>query len=107
VQLAAGQPSEIYRQLVIVDRWGADPQARAPGSTLEVVAIRTTTSEPTADVLVPVADPLFTADEGQALAGFLSGYSGLTRDAYSLDLRQYTVWCAKRCPRLRYVPHRP
>jgi hypothetical protein len=28
------------------------------------------------------------------LAGFLSRYSGLTRDAYTLDLRQYTAWCA-------------
>jgi len=27
------------------------------------------------------------------LAGFLAGYSGLTRDAYALDLRQYVSWC--------------
>jgi integrase/recombinase XerD len=53
----------------------------------------TMTPEPTAGVLVPVADPLFTLAERQALAGFLSGYSGLTRDAYTLDLRQYTAWC--------------
>ena len=26
-------------------------------------------------------------------AGFLAGYGGLTRDAYILDLRQYTAWC--------------
>jgi integrase/recombinase XerD len=26
--------------------------------------------------------------------GFLAGYSGQTRDAYTLDLRQYTTWCA-------------
>jgi site-specific recombinase XerD len=38
---------------------------------------------------------LFTVAEGQALAGFLSGYSGLTRDAYTLDLRQYTGWCVQ------------
>ncbi|HZC51780.1 MAG TPA: tyrosine-type recombinase/integrase [Mycobacterium sp.] len=55
-----------------------------------------TTSEPTAGVLVPVADPLFTLPERQALAGFLSSYSGLTRDAYTLDLRQYTAWCTAR-----------
>lgn len=48
----------------------------------------TTTSDPAPGVLVPVADPLFTPGERQALAGFLSGYSGLTRDAYTLDLRQ-------------------
>ena len=28
-----------------------------------------------------------------ALAGFLAGYSGLTRDAYALDLRQFLAWC--------------
>jgi integrase/recombinase XerD len=26
----------------------------------------------------------------------LAGYSGLTRDAYMLDLRQYVSWCAER-----------
>jgi integrase/recombinase XerD len=46
-----------------------------------------------AGVLVPVADPLFSIGERQALAGFLAGYNGLTRDAYTLDLRQYTAWC--------------
>jgi len=45
--------------------------------------------------LVPVADPLFTLGERQAMAGLLSGYSGLTRDAYALDLRQYTAWCTQ------------
>jgi integrase/recombinase XerD len=56
----------------------------------------TTTPEPAPAVLVPVAKPLFTVAERQALAGFLSGYSGLTRDAYTLDLRQYTGWCTMR-----------
>ena len=28
--------------------------------------------------------------------GFLAGYSGLTREAYMLDLRQYVAWCAER-----------
>jgi hypothetical protein len=27
------------------------------------------------------------------LGGFLSGYRGLTREAYTLDLRQFTTWC--------------
>jgi integrase/recombinase XerD len=53
----------------------------------------TTTPEPASSMLVPVAEPLFTVNERQALAGYLSGYSGLTRDAYTLDLRQYTTWC--------------
>src|SRR6478736_6560516 len=46
--------------------------------------------------LLPVAEPLFSNSERAALAGFLAGYSGLTRDAYTLDLRQYTSWCAQR-----------
>jgi integrase/recombinase XerD len=50
--------------------------------------------------LVPVAKPLFTDGERAALAGFLAGYSGLTRDAYTLDLRQYTSWCAQHGLRL-------
>jgi site-specific recombinase XerD len=30
---------------------------------------------------------------GIALAGFLAGYRSLTREAYALDLRQFTSWC--------------
>src|SRR6478752_8271994 len=45
--------------------------------------------------LVLVAETLFTDAERAALAGFLAGYSGLTRDAYTLDLRQYTYWCTQ------------
>jgi integrase len=40
-------------------------------------------------------DELFSANEQLALAGFLAGYSGLTRDAYTLDLRQYVAWCTE------------
>ncbi len=29
-----------------------------------------------------------------AVTGFLAGYSGLTRDAYALDLRQFHRWCS-------------
>jgi integrase/recombinase XerD len=49
--------------------------------------------------LVPVT-PVFTNTERLALAGFLAGYSGLTRQAYELDLRQYTSWCQQRHLRL-------
>ncbi|MGH9206485.1 MAG: tyrosine-type recombinase/integrase, partial [Acidimicrobiales bacterium] len=35
----------------------------------------------------------FTDSERLALAGFLAGYRGLTRDAYALDLRQFVAWC--------------
>ena len=30
-----------------------------------------------------------------ALAGFLAGYRGWTRDAYALDLRQFVGWCER------------
>jgi site-specific recombinase XerD len=36
---------------------------------------------------------VFTESERLALAGFLAGYRGLTREAYTLDLRQFTGWC--------------
>ena len=42
---------------------------------------------------VAVVEPVFTAPERLALAGFLAGYTGLTREAYALDLRQYASWC--------------
>jgi integrase/recombinase XerD len=57
----------------------------------------TTTTQPAA--LVPVA-PVFTNTERLALAGFLAGSSGLTREAYELDLRQYTSWCHQHYLRL-------
>jgi integrase/recombinase XerD len=44
--------------------------------------------------LVPAA-PVFTTAERLALAGFLAGYSGLTRQAYELDLRQFASWCGQ------------
>ncbi len=37
--------------------------------------------------------PAFTDPERLALAGYLAGYRGLTREAYTLDLRQFTGWC--------------
>jgi hypothetical protein len=40
--------------------------------------------------------PAFTDSERLALAGFLAGYRGLTREAYMLDLRQFTAWCRAR-----------
>jgi integrase/recombinase XerD len=41
-------------------------------------------------------DDVFTDAELRTLTGFLGGYSGLTRDAYSLDLRQFAQWCHDR-----------
>jgi integrase/recombinase XerD len=42
---------------------------------------------------VPV-EALFSDDERAALVGFLAGHSGRNRVEYTLDLRQYTSWCA-------------
>jgi integrase/recombinase XerD len=42
---------------------------------------------------VVLAEPTTNERERLALAGFLAGYSGLTRDAYALDLRQFLTWC--------------
>jgi integrase/recombinase XerD len=47
-----------------------------------------------------VAAPVFTEPERLALAGFLAGYTGLTREAYALDLRQYASWCHQHHVRL-------
>jgi hypothetical protein len=49
----------------------------------------------TTAALVPV-QPAFTDAERVALAGFLSGYRGLTREACALDLRQFAGWCRSR-----------
>jgi site-specific recombinase XerD len=46
----------------------------------------------TTGTLACPGDELFTSPEALALSGFLAGYSGLTRDAYALDLRQYVAW---------------
>ena len=48
-----------------------------------------TTASPSA-ALVTI-QPVFTDAERLALPGFLAGYRGLTRDAYALDLRQFTT----------------
>jgi pantetheine-phosphate adenylyltransferase len=53
-----------------------------------------TTAAPST-ALVTIQPP-FTDPERLALAGFLAGYRGLTREAYALDLRQFTSWCRTR-----------
>jgi integrase/recombinase XerD len=53
------------------------------------------TATPTSTALATV-QPTFTDAERLALAGFLAGYRGLTRDAYTLDLHQFTSWCRAR-----------
>jgi hypothetical protein len=43
---------------------------------------------------------VFTEPERLTLAGFLAGYTGLTREAYTLGLRQYASWCQQHHIRL-------
>jgi integrase/recombinase XerD len=41
--------------------------------------------------------PALSEAEQQTFAGFLAAYRGCyTRDAYALDLRQFTAWCLQR-----------
>jgi len=47
----------------------------------------------TSSTALATIQPSFTDAERLALAGFLAGYRGLTRDAYTLDLQQFTGWC--------------
>jgi integrase/recombinase XerD len=49
---------------------------------------------------VATVELVFTEPERLALAGFLAGYTGLTREAYALDLRQYASWCQQHHIRL-------
>ena len=58
----------------------------------------TTTTTPSTAVVV--YDDMFADSERFARAGFLAGYSGQTRDAYAMDLRQFTAWCAEHDLRL-------
>jgi integrase/recombinase XerD len=43
-------------------------------------------------------EPVFSGTERPALAGFLAGHSGLTREAYALELRQFASWCRQQHP---------
>src|SRR5207253_451938 len=49
----------------------------------------------TTSAAVVRVEPYFSEGEQQALSGFLSGYRGLTREAYALDLRQFVTWCSE------------
>ena len=49
----------------------------------------------TTTALVPI-QLAFSDAERLALAGFLAGYRGLTREAYTLGLRLFATWCRAR-----------
>src|SRR5262249_58272312 len=64
--------------------WPSPPVPARPGG-----APMTTAAPSTA---LATIQPAFTDPERLALAGFLAGYRGLTREAYALDVRQFTTW---------------
>jgi hypothetical protein len=68
--------------------WPSFPVPARPGGA------PITTTIPSA--ALATIQPVFTDAERIALAGFLAGYRGLTREAYALDLRQFTTWCRAR-----------
>src|SRR5262249_51141479 len=68
--------------------WPSPPVPARPGG-----APMTTAAPFTA---LATIQPAFTDPERLALAGFLAGYRRLTREAYALDLRQFTTWCRAR-----------
>src|SRR4029077_7356532 len=74
---------------VPLNRWGRDWPS-FPGSSLAGRCPMTTTAPSTA---LATIQPAFTDPERLALAGYLAGDRGLTREAYTLDLRQFTTWC--------------
>ena len=49
--------------------------------------------------------PVLSEVEPSTLLGFLAGSRGFTRDAYTLDLRQFTAWCWQH-DRLLFDVHR-
>jgi Phage integrase family len=60
----------------------------------------------TPSTVVVTIQPAFTDAERVALSGFLAGYCGPTREAYALDLRQFTSWCRALAGPVRRPPCR-
>jgi len=47
-------------------------------------------------IALATIQPVLTGPELLALAGYLAGYRGLTREAYALDLCQFATWRRSR-----------
>jgi hypothetical protein len=72
------------------DRFVSCPRRDSAGGLEVTVEISTTTTT------LARREEVFTSSEESALVGFLAGYSGMTREAYALDLRQYVQWSTDR-----------
>ena len=71
-------------------RWGlGGPRLPGPQPDPGGAPMATTSTS----AAVAVVELVFTESERLALAGFLAGYTSLTREAYALDLRQFASWC--------------
>src|SRR3954454_12852913 len=78
-----GVASVLHRPGVLSAPWSGPP-----ATTLEVhMSTMTTTTA------LERYRPALSELEQTTLVGFLAGYRGFTRDAYTLDLRQFTAWC--------------
>jgi integrase/recombinase XerD len=82
VGISPSQPGQAGHLAALLAVWGA--AGRCPMTTA------------TPSTALATIQPAFTDPERLAPAGFLAGYRGLTREAYALDLRQFTTWCRAR-----------
>ena len=55
---------------------------------------------PTSTTAIERYQPVLSEVEQSTLLGFLAGYRGFTREAYALELRQFTTWCWQHDRRL-------
>ena len=82
-------------------RWPADSSLSSTGRSEDVALPESGRhSRRRPSTALATTQPAFTNAERVAVAGYLAGYRGLTREAYALDLRQFTSWCRTRSPAL-------
>ena len=77
------RPTVGFRSIAGTRNWPS-----LPGLSPAGMCSMTTAAPSTALATIQLA---FTDAERLALAGFLAAYRGLTREAYALDLRQFTT----------------
>src|SRR5260370_11375251 len=80
-------------------RWGRRGPS-LPGASARRRRCPMATTSTSTSTAVAAVEPVFTEPERLALAGFLAGYTGLTRQAYALDLPQHASWCQQNHLRL-------
>ena len=86
----SGRSVAAHRPEVLAALWSGPPATTIGGSC----------PCPLTTTAVERYQPVLTDVEQTTLLGFLAGYRGFTRDAYTLDLRQFTAWCWQHDRRL-------